>query len=640
MRWSWGVIVALACFWAGSAQAQTRWLYYRELAVTASLDEDGRLHVAERQAMVFDGDWNGGERRFRLSGAQQIAIESLTRIDAHGRAIPLVQGDLSRNDHYEFRDGDTLRWRARQPDAPPFQHTEIVYVVSYVLLNILVDEGDTYRLDHDFAFSDRPGMIERFRLDLELDPGWEPKQALKQHVVGGPLAPGMGFVVSVPLEHTGPGEPKAVLALASEPQRLGWVAALLGTVGLLFAWLFRREAKLGRFAPLLAPGRIDRRWLTQHVFALPPELVGAVHDRRVGQAEVIAVIARMVGEQKLASRVTEATPTTLAELELWLLVERASLHGHERSLVDELFFAGNSTSTSALRAHYQQTGYDPSNSLSQELEPRADALLGVPPRSLKRFVAALLLLAASSVVLFVVAGNAPGATDPPLVIGLIVYMFTTIASGLLAYNWVANVERPGPAAWTFLGPSLCGVLGFAAIILWWPALPPLSAACLTYFGISAAVIVVMVAHSRDQASGMALRKCLVSARRFFARELEKPQPLISDHSFPYLIALGLIDDMDHWFRSFGAPTKRSSLGDDWRSSSAAGSASVSIPSSSSGGQSWTGGGGAFGGAGASGSWVAATGVLASGVSSPSSSSSSSGSSSSSSRSGGGGGGGW
>ena len=30
-------------------------LYWRALDVTAQLDADGRLHVAERQAMVFDG---------------------------------------------------------------------------------------------------------------------------------------------------------------------------------------------------------------------------------------------------------------------------------------------------------------------------------------------------------------------------------------------------------------------------------------------------------------------------------------------------------------------------------------------------------------------------------------------------------
>src|SRR5262245_30611571 len=48
MRWVWGFLIALAC-WAGSALAwaQPRSLHYRELAVTASLDEDGRLHVEE-----------------------------------------------------------------------------------------------------------------------------------------------------------------------------------------------------------------------------------------------------------------------------------------------------------------------------------------------------------------------------------------------------------------------------------------------------------------------------------------------------------------------------------------------------------------------------------------------------------------
>jgi hypothetical protein len=38
--------------------------------VRAILDADGRLHVTESQAMVFTGDWNGGERIFRVSPGQ------------------------------------------------------------------------------------------------------------------------------------------------------------------------------------------------------------------------------------------------------------------------------------------------------------------------------------------------------------------------------------------------------------------------------------------------------------------------------------------------------------------------------------------------------------------------------------------
>ena len=62
------VLSAFAACCAVPAHART--LYWRALDVTANIDADGRLHVVERHSMVFDGDWNGGERQFRVRGAQ------------------------------------------------------------------------------------------------------------------------------------------------------------------------------------------------------------------------------------------------------------------------------------------------------------------------------------------------------------------------------------------------------------------------------------------------------------------------------------------------------------------------------------------------------------------------------------------
>ena len=50
----------------------------------------------------------------------------------------------------------------------------IRYEIRYVLSGILLKEDDQYRLDHDFAFPDRAGPIERFALRLTLDPAWQP----------------------------------------------------------------------------------------------------------------------------------------------------------------------------------------------------------------------------------------------------------------------------------------------------------------------------------------------------------------------------------------------------------------------------------------------------------------------------------
>src|SRR5690349_1701064 len=103
----------------GSLRAEARDLHWRELAVRAELQNDGTLRITERQAMVFNGDWNGGERIFRVERHQALTVHGMTRIDADGTAHDLVNGDLGTVDHY-FLDGNLLRWRSRAPNDPEF----------------------------------------------------------------------------------------------------------------------------------------------------------------------------------------------------------------------------------------------------------------------------------------------------------------------------------------------------------------------------------------------------------------------------------------------------------------------------------------------------------------------------------------
>jgi uncharacterized membrane protein YgcG len=151
--------------------------------------------------------------------------------------------------------------------------------------------------------------------------------------------------------------------------------------------------------------------------------------------------------------------------------------------------------------------------------------------------------------------------------------------------------------------------------------------------------IVNAARSRERMQGIALRKRLASARRYFANEFGKPEPALRDEWFPYVLALGLDGESRRWFRSFGGASNDRSSSAGWSRSSGSSSSS-----GSSGPTGWTGGGGAFGGAGATASWAAAAGALSAGVAAPSSSSSGGssggGGGGGSSSSGGGGGGGW
>src|SRR5262249_34578193 len=143
------------------------------LDVKARLDADGVLHAVERHAMVFTGDWNGGERAFRIAQGQKLTLQGIRRIDPKtGEARALESGSVELVDHYAFAGPTTVRWRSRLPSDPPFEDTEIDYELTYTLSGILIRQGPAYRLDHDFAFPERAGAIDAFSLDLELDPVW------------------------------------------------------------------------------------------------------------------------------------------------------------------------------------------------------------------------------------------------------------------------------------------------------------------------------------------------------------------------------------------------------------------------------------------------------------------------------------
>jgi hypothetical protein len=165
-----------------SASAAGRSLYWDNLEVKARLDRDGRLHVVERQAYVFTGEWNGGERTFNIRPGQNLDLQRLTRIDpASGESREVTLGSLSELDRYNWFNGHKmLRWRSRLPSDPPFDATPITYELEYTLGDILIPEGDgTFVLNHDFAFPDRSGPILRYSLDLELDPSWQPLNRAK-----------------------------------------------------------------------------------------------------------------------------------------------------------------------------------------------------------------------------------------------------------------------------------------------------------------------------------------------------------------------------------------------------------------------------------------------------------------------------
>lgn len=628
-----------------TAAAQQKSLHWAEMAVRARLDAEGVLHVEERQDMVFNGDWNGGERRFSVRPGQRLQLQRLSRVDpATGEAHALAAGDLSQIDRYAWVNGSTLRWRSRLPSDPPFDNATIPYVLEYTLSGVLEKREGLYWLNHDFGFPDRTGEIDRFSLDLDLDPVWLPVGgAPAHHLERRYVAPGESVIVKAGLEYHGAAEDRLVGVRATTPARLRFAffaAALLAMV-LLYTAFRRREAALGRFSPPATPRDWDEPWLQDNLFLYLPEEIGALWDRQIGPPEVAAVLARLVGEGKLASEVRPRRSIFGKDvLALTLKAERGSFLNYERRLIDKLFFGGRTeTDTEAVRRHYRGSGFDPASEIKADLEQRLRAhaeLKGATRPGGRRLTALLFLGFAVLIGLDCLRnGGAHSAVLALLVLFVILWLY--VPGLIAAFAWRKRTEHLDAASLGFLLPGLgafavCLVAGFFAD--WFPA--RLFVRPGLFGDLALALLPVALwnsllnnARTRETEPAIRRRQILAAARRMLRRELGERQPRLRDEWLPYVLAFGLQRDMDRWFRAFGGA----------RSAPSSASSSVSSSSSfGSGSHGWTGGGGAFGGGGSSSSWAAAASGLAAGVAAPSSSGGGGGGGGSSS--GGGGGGGW
>lgn len=636
-------IVLLVLFLA--VPAFGRDLYWEELRVAAHLDGDGALHVTETQVMVFDGDWNGGERRFNVRPGEQLTFEGIERIDGRARTIALEEGSLDEVDNFAWSGDQLLRWRSRDEDDPPFRDAQITYVLRYTLSSILQRNDAAYVLHHNFVFPEREGRIERVHVKLTLDPVWEPVEPMNGEWTAGPLPPGESFVLEIPLRYSGDGTPAVAPAViasdgagdarGSAPRGvppgdpLPWMLFSLAVVPpLMLTFSLLREWRAERLEKL-RPEDVSLGWLQQHVLRTKPEILGALWDSDVGEAEVAAVLARLVAEEKIESRLEGK------DLHMTLKVPRGEFKEYEWLLVDALFPNGDTTSTKLIRTHYKETGLNPAKVIKENLEEKFVEPLMPKGEPLKPWGWPLTTFWLASIAVLVYAAMQPGgyliASVGTFFISLFACAFALIGPAF----WQKRVDFGVMSAILLMLPAFAMVAFAAAIISMGAADPDselrtvparlgVTMMALWLFGSAAHTL-----RTRTSRESLALRKRLATAREFFRRELAREKPSLQDVWYPYVVAFGLGGAVEKWFRQFGGVSTDTRFGH---------SGSTSSFGSSSGISSWTGGGGAFGGAGASGSWVGAVAGVAAGVSAPSSSSS--GSSSSGGSSGGGGGGGW
>lgn len=635
------ILLAVVLLATPLAAQEGRSLHWREIHVTAHIDEDGRLRIRERQAMVFDGAWNGGERRFNVRTGQQLELHGLTRIDpVTGATTVLTRAEPDQVDEYDWAEEHLLRWRSRADSDPPFRDAEIVYELDYSIWPVLVPMGEgEYELRHDFAFTDRHGVIERFQVDLTLDDAWTSPFGNHIQETATQLEPGRGYVLTVPLRHAD-GEPALAGSEGASALVRGAVAVgALAVPLVVLLGLRRRTRELDFLAPIVPHEAIDAEWLEREIFSRPAEVVGTAWDRAVGGAEVSALLARLVGEGKLSSRVAEEDGEPV--LHLRRLAPLVSFPEHERELLEGLFFDGREeTDTQSIAEHYKTKGFDPAGILRKPLLKKLEELPG--EAGLRRPWRRWMLLVIAGAVIALLVPDAPGHL-PVAVMGSMLGVIAMLIIPAIADALGKRVtHRRGLTVTTVIAVTIPALLLLAtlprysvesAFGFYRPGAGLLIGFLTMLVGIGG--FALAMATSTESVPRLVYRRRLVSGREYFKRELESPEPKLQDAWFPFLLAFGLDEDVSRWFEVHRQTDRTSGM-------TAATIAAAGQGSAGSSGGGWTGGGpqfggGTFAGGGAGGAWGVAAAGLAAGVAAPGSTGGGGGGVA---VSGGGGGGGW
>ncbi len=472
----------------------------------------------------------------------------------------------------------------------------MTYVLVYQLSNIILKNDGAYTLDHDFLFPDRPGVIARASVALTFDPEWQPQTSVSSRHTVEQLRPGHGLVLTIPLRFSGASVPVA-LATNLPPEIVRALWSLLFVPIVVLAWVFAREHWYGRFAPLHT--HVDEAWMREHILKHPAEVVAAAWDNHIESAEVVALIARLVAEKKLQSGAKNKS------MSLHLAVDRATLDGYERALVDGLFFQKRTdTSTELIQRHYSKTGFNPAELIRAGLKARAAEILppGRAPWSVP-FVATILYFAGTALVgRDWQSGRTSTSVAAWFVFGALPLILVARRQGL---RFRANIQWRAQRAFFTLIPAALAI-GATALYLWrWADSGVEPATNSLVVGVVMLALSVLVAgvgalKTTQHRAAVAFRKMLASGREFFVVELAKQRPALRDEWFPWVLAFGLGKQMDDW-------SAQRASGPSTTGFSGKGSSSSSLGSGDNGSSgSWTGlAGGRSGGGGGGASWGAA-----------------------------------
>lgn len=409
------------------------------------------------------------------------------------------------------------------------------------------------------------------------------------------------------------------------------LAAGLGALLLRFLALERKVGRIGNLMPL---EEIDEPWLKKTIFSLPPEVIGAAWDGKVGAAEIAAILATLEHDKKIKTGI-QLRFLRKPIMTMKLLADRSSITGYHGSVINKLFFNSRvNTDTNAIKEHYKGSGLDLAAIIQKPVEQRLNSLPKWTEKTRPVNWKFDLIAVPAAFALLVVTGVWGGDNDGALASTEGLLGFCSLAFAIVAARFqcraISNLILRFALVIAFALPVIITTIYYlleAPTFLF--RAPALLAAVIWNLAIFNLILdALRIDEAPEKIAG---RKKLLSARTYFMKQLRSSTPQLSDDWFPYILAFGLGSNVDSWFRSHGKTITSMDTGSHSSSSSFSGSSS---------GEPWTGGGGAFGGAGASGAWAAAAAAVGAGVSAPGSSSGGSSSGGGGGSSGGGGGGGW
>jgi uncharacterized membrane protein YgcG len=286
--------------------AAAKSLDWKKFEVQAHLENDGDVTIKEEQTIVFDGDWNGGERRFDVAEGRSVDLISIQHWSPSVNGwIPVERGELSKVDRYQWTSSDTIRWRSRLPLDPPFHNTEERYLLQFRIHGAgqAGDPGQTI-VRFPVLPGDRPGSVQVFDFHFTADPSLgqttsdanEQAQMHRENVPAGTAIFARmtltGGTSSVPIKSTSSSSP-------SGTTRFALVAGLVLIIGILLWKFFDREKSLGRFSQGPSIQDINENFLNENLFRYPPEIVNVLWEEEVGTKAVLTLLSRLQCEGKI-----------------------------------------------------------------------------------------------------------------------------------------------------------------------------------------------------------------------------------------------------------------------------------------------------------------------------------------------------